>query len=364
MRAFKKHAVEKKRGLLKKSATLSRKIADGIFSIRLPLPGDKPGPVNAYLFIGKNDITLLDTGTSKAFGVLQAALAEHGLGCGDIGRIVLTHSHIDHYGSVQKILRRSGRPVEIAGNFKQPASIATGIGVSKKTMADFLALMGVPLAVRHLMRILSVVFSSMGESCEVTTRIKEDDRLTMGDYECRVVETPGHTRDSICLYHESTGMLFSGDHVLPHITPNAFVMLDDGEPVPRRLSQKEFYSSIEKVRALFPAVVYPAHGRAITDLEAVVKMYMESYRERDRLILSILEKESGRSVYVVARRLFPHLRTARLPLEIFLAVSEVYTHIQLLEERGLVRTGISRGVLGVSLDRSGRPASTASRSSC
>ncbi|MFZ5563954.1 MAG: MBL fold metallo-hydrolase [Thermodesulfobacteriota bacterium] len=332
---------------MKKSATLSRRVADGIFSIRLPLPGDKPGPVNVYLFVGGKNITLLDTGTSKAFDVLEAALAEHGLCCGDIDRIVLTHSHIDHYGSVQKILRRAGRPVEIAGNFRQPVSIATGIGVSRQTMGDFLALMGVPLAVRHLMRVLSVVFSAMGESCEVTTRIGENDRVAMGDYECRVIETPGHTRDSICLYHEPAGMLFSGDHVLPHITPNAFVMLKDGEPLPRRLSQKEFYGSIEKVRGLSPAVVFPAHGRPITDLEAVVRMYLESYRERDRLILSILEKGGAQSVYTVARRLFPNLRLARLPLEIFLAVSEVYTHVQLLEERGLVKTGVSRGVLTV-----------------
>ncbi|MDY6831890.1 MAG: MBL fold metallo-hydrolase [Thermodesulfobacteriota bacterium] len=333
---------------MKKSATLSRKIANGIFSIRLPLTGDKPGPVNVYLFAGKNNVTLLDTGTAGAFGVLQKALAEHGMGCGDIDRIVLTHSHIDHYGSVQKILRAACRPVDIAGNFTQPVSIATGIGVSRQTMGAFLALMGVPLAVRHLMRVLSVVFSSMGESCEVTTRIQEPDSVEMGDYTFRVIETPGHTRDSICLYHGATGMLFSGDHVLPHITPNAFVMLRENEPLPRRLSQKEFYGSIEKVRALSPTVVYPAHGRAITDLEAVVRMYTTSYRNRNRLILAILEK-GEQSIYQVARRLFPNLRTARLPLEIFLAVSEVYTHVQVLEEQGLVKTGPAGGVLMVSL---------------
>ena len=46
-------------------------------------------------------------------------------------------------------------------------------------------------------------------------------------------------------------------------------------------------------------------GAVITDLEAVVRMYLESYRERDRLILSILEKGGAPSVSTVARRLFP-----------------------------------------------------------
>jgi len=330
---------------LKNGNRYCREIAHGIFSITLPLPGDKPGPVNVYLFVGKNNVTLLDTGTARAFGALKRAVADLGLALADIDRIVLTHSHVDHYGSAAKIARESGELLDIAANFRNPVSIATGIGVSRKTMADFLALMGVPPAMRNIMRVLSVVFSALGDTCEVTTILREGDIVPMGDYDCMVVETPGHTRDSICLYHEPTGMLFSGDHVLPHITPNAFVMLEDGEVLPMRMSQKEFYSSIDKVRSLSPRIIYPAHGRVIEDFEAVARMYEESYRQRDELIISILENNKSQTVYAIAGRLFPKLNMARLPLEIFLAVSEVYTHLQLLKERGAVETEISGGTL-------------------
>ncbi len=316
----------------------------GVFRVTLPLPGEKPGPVNVYLFIGRNNITLLDAGTSKAFGVLKSALAEHGLTCDDIDRIVLTHSHIDHYGAVRKILRASASPIDVAGNFVKTVSIATGLGVSRKTMAAFLSLMGVPVLVRNSMRILSTAFALLGEKCRVTYFLKEGQMISMGDYDCRVIETPGHTVDSICLHVERENVLFSGDHILPHITPNAFVMLEEGHPLPTRLSQKEFYESVDKISRLGPRKVFPAHGKTIDNLAGVTEMYRDNFRERESLLLGIIA--AGESVvYKIARKLFPNLNTARLPLEIFLAVSEVYTHVQMLEYKQMVRTHLEKDLL-------------------
>ncbi len=318
---------------------LSRQVMPGVFSITLPLPGDKPGPVNVYLFKGGDNITLLDAGTSKAFGVLKAALAEHGLTGDDLDRIVLTHSHIDHYGAVRKILRSASSPIDVAGNFLKTKSIATGLGVSRKTMNAFLSLMGVPVVVRNSMRVLSTAFTLLGEKCRVTTFLAEGRVIPMGDYVCRVIETPGHTVDSICLYAERENVLFSGDHILPHITPNAFVMLEEGQPLPSRLSQKEFYASVDKINRLAPRTVFPAHGRAIEDLPAITRMYTDNFRQREALIVDIIA--AGQTVvYKIARKLFPNLNTARLPLEIFLAVSEVYTHVQMLEYKQKVSTRV------------------------
>ncbi|MDY6825269.1 MAG: MBL fold metallo-hydrolase [Thermodesulfobacteriota bacterium] len=327
---------------------LSKEVADGIFSITLPLPGKRPGPVNAYLFIGKDNITLLDTGTSKAFDVLEKAFAELGLSMAAIDRIVLTHSHVDHYGGVNKIRQAAGRPIEVAGNFERPVSIATGLNVSRKTLGRFLSVMGVPVVIRSAMRALSSGFSLLGEKCNVNTVIREGDRLAMGNYGFQVLETPGHTVDAICLFDKFSGILFSGDHVLPHITPNAFVMLEEGASLPIRMSQREFYDSLERVRALCPTVVFPAHGRPIDDLESVVHMYRRNFEKREAAIAEIIT-EGRDTVYAIARKLFPNMDRSRLPLEIFLAVSEVYTHLQVLEDKGAVKTEQKGNLLRVNL---------------
>lgn len=320
------------------------RVMPGAYRVTLPLPGEKPGPVNVYLFIGRDNITLLDSGTSKGFGLLQKALTEQRLSFGDIDRIVLTHSHIDHYGAVRKILRAAASPVDVAGNFEKTASIATGLGVSRETMSRFLTVMGVPFVVRNAMRVLSSAFALLGEKCRVTTRISEGDVIRLGDYVCRVIETPGHTVDSICLYAEREDVLFSGDHILPHITPNAFVMLEEGRPLPSRMSQQEFYASIDKINRLAPRTVFPAHGRPIENLAEVTDMYRKNFRQREDLIMGII-RQGESVVYKIARRLFTSLNTARLPLEIFLAVSEVYTHVQVLEYKQMVTTRLDKDLL-------------------
>ncbi|MDY6903736.1 MAG: MBL fold metallo-hydrolase [Thermodesulfobacteriota bacterium] len=326
--------------------TLSKQVADGIYRITLPLPGKRPGPVNVYLFAGRDHTALLDTGTAKGFNVLERALSEHGLAMGDLDRIVLTHSHVDHYGGVNRIQAAVGAPVEVAGNFERPVSIATGLNVSRKTLGSFLALMGVPLVIRSAMRALSSGFALLGDKCDVTQYLQEGDHIQLGDYEFQVLETPGHTLDSICLYNDATGMLFSGDHILPHITPNAFVMLEEESPLPVRMSQKEFYDSLERVRALSPDVVFPAHGTRITDLDGVVRMYRDSFEKREAAIVDIIAAGQS-SVYAIARKLFPNMDRTRLPLEIFLAASEVYTHLQVLDDKGVVSMDASNDVLRV-----------------
>ncbi len=41
-----------------------------------------------------------------------------------------------------------------------------------------------------------------------------------------------------------------------------------------------------------------------------------------------------KTVYQIARTLFPELGGKRFSLELFLAISEVYTHLQVLEQEG------------------------------
>ena len=47
-----------------------------------------------------------------------------------------------------------------------------------------------------------------------TRTVVDGERIDLGDRILRVMHTPGHTVDSICLYDERDGLLFSGDTVL------------------------------------------------------------------------------------------------------------------------------------------------------
>ena len=55
---------------------------------------------------------------------------------------------------------------------------------------------------------------------EPTRRVHHGTRVRMGGREWFAVHTPGHTVDHICAWDPESGVLLTGDHVLPSITPH------------------------------------------------------------------------------------------------------------------------------------------------
>jgi len=323
----------------------SQEIYPGIYRITLPLPGDKPGPVSAYLFVGKKT-SLLDTGTAKASIKLQKAFAELSLHPKNIRQVIISHGHMDHYGSANWVVASSGGRAKVFAHKSDSRRIETGADISANTYRRFLKLMGVPYWHRHGLRILQLIFGSMAKNCRVDRHFNENETIQMGDYKGRIIFTPGHTKGSVCIFLENEGLLFSGDHILSHITPNALIMLKEGYDLPKRLSQKEFYESVDKIERLQPQTIYPAHGPVISNLSAVTDMYRRSFDEREKKILSIVE-QNEMNVYQIARELFPKMDTRRLPLEIFLSISEVFSHLQVLRLNSVIEFQIEKGKLRI-----------------
>jgi len=305
-----------------------------IYRIILPLQGDKPGPVNVYLFKGEHN-ALLDTGVSTTFNILEQSLKHLGMKFSDIDRIILSHGHIDHYGAARRIIKHSRGQATVAAHHEDVGVIETGLEVSNRDFARFYQRMGVPLIFKLLFYGIDWFFSTLAENCRVDKHLADGEKISLGRYEATVISTPGHTRGSICLYLEKQGILFSGDHILGHITPNAFVMMESDFDIPWRMSQVEFYDSLKKIETIAPRIVYPAHGAPIADLDQTVSMYREQFSIRKEKIINILQN-GELTVYEIVRKLFPEISGKRLPLEIFLAVSEVFTHLQVLEKDEIV----------------------------
>jgi hypothetical protein len=53
------------------------------------------------------------------------------------------------------------------------------------------------------------------------TEVTGGETLNLSGFEWEVIHTPGHTIDSMCLYHKETGTVISGDSVLPQATAEA-----------------------------------------------------------------------------------------------------------------------------------------------
>lgn len=309
-------------------------IYPGIFQIRLPVPGRSPGPVNVYYFVGKNR-TLVDTGMPFAVRELKTALNSLGNDFCDITHILFTHNHIDHYGAAPSILTRSRNPITLMAHYEDCARIEGGSDFSIETFNRFLKRMAVPFGLR-LMTCYALCLSALIPlNCFIDKKLYDGDRLTLGNYRAKIIGVPGHTKGSICIYLETEKILFAGDHILPHITPNALPMFDRKQVLPRRSSQTEFYRSIDRIEALAPAMIFPAHGPRIDNPAAVFRMYRDCFSERQRKILSIVKRDTS-TIHRISRLLFADLYQTWSVLDRILAISEVYTHLQVLEMEGRI----------------------------
>lgn len=320
-------------------------IHPGIYRITLSLFGNKPGPVNAYLFKGRDSITLLDTGTHMTTGDLARALSNIGLGFQDIDRIVLSHGHVDHYGAASAIVRR-GKAKVLAHADDIPA-IERGADAPMPAYMHFMKLTGTPKAMRVGMVPMFMYLKRLTKSCTVDGSLAEDDDISLGDYTGRVIETPGHTRGSICIWLEDSGILFSGDHILEHITPNALTMFDRQSPFPKRSSQREFYASLKKIESIKPRLIHPAHGIDIKDFNTVHRMYRDCFVKRQAEILDLIQNNPKSTFYQLARAQFPNLNKSRFFLDLYLAISEIFTHVHVLYEENTVTVSSEKDTLYV-----------------
>jgi glyoxylase-like metal-dependent hydrolase (beta-lactamase superfamily II) len=83
-------------------------------------------------------------------------------------------------------------------------------------------------------------------------------RFADRDWFC--VHTPGHTIDHLCLWDPEQGVLLSGDHVLPTITPHIAGSTDLEDPL------ATFFASLDRVAALEGVTtVLPAHGHPMDE---------------------------------------------------------------------------------------------------
>ena len=82
-------------------------------------------------------------------------------------------------------------------------------------------------------------------------------QMATGDVTLRVVHTPGHAPDHVCLWHEGSRTLFGGDLLIGGST----VVV----PGTRGGDLIAYLDSLARVAALAPRQVLPAHGPVIDD---------------------------------------------------------------------------------------------------
>jgi glyoxylase-like metal-dependent hydrolase (beta-lactamase superfamily II) len=107
------------------------------------------------------------------------------------------------------------------------------------------------------------------------------EQIDAGDETLVAIYTPGHAPDHLSFWHEPTRTLFCGDLAVKGTT--VFI------PSNHRGDLSDYLASLERVIALQPTRLLPAHGPVIEDPRAVLRGYIEHRHERERQIVTALE---------------------------------------------------------------------------
>jgi glyoxylase-like metal-dependent hydrolase (beta-lactamase superfamily II) len=311
-------------------------VRDGLWSIPVPMRGPLRY-VSAYAFaLDGGGLGLIDTGweSDEGWAALTDGLSSIGGAVEDVRGVLVTHLHFDHLGLAERVRQASGawvamHPADAAivgsPTYRDPAAFVAA-------EVDFLVSLGAD-------RDDAVSDVGPAENLTAFTRMAVPDRLLedgdvadLAGWSLRAVHTPGHTPGHLCFTEERTGLLFSGDHVLPRITPNISTT-HGGLVDPLR----DYLAALAAVRTNEPDEVLPAHEwrfRGLAERTATIESHHE---QRLAELLDAIRANPHTTPWQLAG----HLTWSR-PWEQYerrmriFAVTETDAHLRLLASRGLV----------------------------
>ena len=139
--------------------------------------------------------------------------------------IVLTHCHHDHAGAAPALKEATGARLMLSEK---------EVGCIGDELAS-----------------VAYLFGQQAPEYKVDETLKEGMVLDTGEWKLEVLETPGHSQGSICLYERKQRVLFSGDTVFPDGNIGRTDMFGG--------STEDLVRSIQRLTELDVEIMYPGH---------------------------------------------------------------------------------------------------------
>lgn len=325
-------------------------VAPGILRSQLPIRLPGLGHVNMYLLQDERGVAVVDPGLPGpgSWRALVDRLKRAGYQPRDVHTVVVTHSHPDHFGGAGKLRDDHGAAVIAHSSFRtwfDPAedeAVSDGLADPPTGPPWAVALpwrdgasMQLPFRRRVRRRVLTTLAKRYVRTPRPTARVDDAEVVRLAGREWVSLHTPGHTPDHLCLYDPVEGVVLSGDHVLPTITPHISGLNAGDDPL------SAFFDSLERVAGLDGVgTVLPAHGHPFTDLAGRAGEIRHHHEERlDRLRRASGELGRPASVEELSRHLFAERAWGPM------AESETYAHLEHLRLTGAAESRAEQGEL-------------------
>ena len=212
---------------------------------------------NVFLVRGDGGDILVDTGGPVRADCILARLAEYGVAPDDVRLILITHGHVDHFGSAAELQERTSAPVAI--HTLDADAVRQGIH-QPDSLHPTSRLMDI------LMRIPLPLFPDRAPAFEPDVVFEDEWRLDEYGVAGRVIHTPGHTQGSVSVLLDS-GEAIVGDLVMGKLMG---LLPKPGPPIVAWDLERN-WESVRQLLTLSPRIVYVGHGGPFRSLSGLIE---------------------------------------------------------------------------------------------
>ncbi len=273
-------------------------VRPGVWAVPVPVRG----PIRfvyAYLIIDGERSLLIDPGegSDEAAAAIDAACADIGFRLEALTGILVTHFHYDHWEGADRLAERTGAWIALSEREWRWIERLTVADTSTAGMTPWFACLGAPPGA-------AVELAGTADYRDTLVYRRPDVLLADGEgvpgfgERFRVIATPGHTPGHVCVHDTSLDVLFSGDHILPNITPHiALNRFGDVDPL------GEYLESLRRIAGLGEPEVLPAHEYRFAGLGARVAELRADVEQRGAELERLREEEAELTPWGAASRL-------------------------------------------------------------
>lgn len=220
---------------------------------------DRVSMANTYL-VNSERIIVVDPGSDLnvrlALDYLRRFLRRSP---GDIDLIVLTHLHPDHTDGVTALRRECDAPVATSIVARQ---LAEDERLGNRVIPRITHLAGqiLPGALHHF----DLFPPNYSSQCKIVDLWLENVAGLPGHSDWRVIASPGHTPESLCLYNPFSYELLCGD---------TLITLEGGSPLlGGTTNRRELNETLHTLKSLEIHYLYPGHGRPILSMHPLANL--------------------------------------------------------------------------------------------
>jgi glyoxylase-like metal-dependent hydrolase (beta-lactamase superfamily II) len=307
-------------------------LGGGVWSVPVPIPGNPLGYTLVYAVESPGGIVLIDAGWNHedAWVALRDGLSAVGVNVSDLRGVVVTHYHPDHAGLAGRVQEESGgwiamheADAELVRMFRRLAGDAgrhlqvemmrkAGAGADADAMAT--ADRPVPPA-------------------QPDVELRDGELIDLPGRPLRAIWTPGHTPGHLCLHLEDTDRMFTGDHVLPGITPHIGIYpydRSDTDPL------TDYLASLDRLAPFTTTDALPAHEWTFHDVAARAAEIRTHHEDKLKSLHALLAlAPAPLTIWQIAEKMTWHRPWPDLaPLQRGLAAGEAAAHLRTLESQG------------------------------